>query len=232
MNLSTQVIKEYITRLNKRSSGVTPYKQGIAAARKLALGTITEQEVTDIIQPFLYDWGWMWRVLERIEYVGWQKALAEKARSNASTLEQFRAKELTSNDPTQHKSEITLCYDAFEKVVGPIAAAKILHLLCPSFLPPWDRKIAKAAKTERSSENSDSGKTEKLSANDYFQFTIQVRQFIRTHDTIISKLASLYGKSKVKIADECFWWATQRPLFVLMGNTPDVLPEGGSLTSQ
>jgi len=218
MNLSSQVIKEYVTQINQTSTGVTPYKNGVENADKLALGMITEREVKDVIQPFLYLWGWMYRVLERSEYSGWQRELAKMIGSNASVLEEFRTKELTADDPSQFRSEIKHCYDSFETVVGPIAAAKTLHLLCPSFLPPWDRKIARAAKTERSNGNDEDTKTEKLSGSDYFQFIVQVKNFIHTHDSLVSQLSSLYGKSKVKIADECFWWATQRPLFVLMSS--------------
>jgi hypothetical protein len=32
----------------------------------------------------------------------------------------------------------------FEKVLGPVGAAKALHLLAPQFFPLWDRAIAKA----------------------------------------------------------------------------------------
>jgi hypothetical protein len=37
----------------------------------------------------------------------------------------------------------TLFHD-FESVLGPVGAAKALHLLAPSFFPLWDRAIAKA----------------------------------------------------------------------------------------
>jgi hypothetical protein len=32
----------------------------------------------------------------------------------------------------------------FEEVLGPVGAAKVLHLLAPMFFPLWDRKIAQA----------------------------------------------------------------------------------------
>jgi hypothetical protein len=35
-------------------------------------------------------------------------------------------------------------YQSFEKVLGPVGAAKTLHLLCPCLFPLWDRAIAKA----------------------------------------------------------------------------------------
>jgi hypothetical protein len=35
-------------------------------------------------------------------------------------------------------------FEAFEAVLGPVGAAKALHLLAPDFFPLWDRTIAKA----------------------------------------------------------------------------------------
>lgn len=43
---------------------------------------------------------------------------------------------------------IQLCklFNEFETVLGPVGAAKALHLLAPKLFPLWDRKIAKAYK--------------------------------------------------------------------------------------
>jgi hypothetical protein len=35
-------------------------------------------------------------------------------------------------------------FNSFEHVLGPVGAAKSLHLLAPKFFPIWDRAIAKA----------------------------------------------------------------------------------------
>jgi hypothetical protein len=39
-------------------------------------------------------------------------------------------------------------FDSFERVLGPVGAAKSLHLLAPKFFPLWDRKIAKHCRCE------------------------------------------------------------------------------------
>lgn len=39
---------------------------------------------------------------------------------------------------------VTGIFDQFEAVLGPVGAAKSLHLLAPHFFPLWDRAIAKA----------------------------------------------------------------------------------------
>ncbi len=38
-------------------------------------------------------------------------------------------------------SPITTIFTDFEAVLGPVGAAKCLHLLVPRFFPLWDRKI-------------------------------------------------------------------------------------------
>ncbi|MCR4403910.1 MAG: hypothetical protein NUW06_01205 [Candidatus Acetothermia bacterium] len=35
-------------------------------------------------------------------------------------------------------------FEDFERVLGPVGAAKCLHLLAPRFSPLWDRAIARA----------------------------------------------------------------------------------------
>jgi hypothetical protein len=41
-------------------------------------------------------------------------------------------------------AELEVIFRDFEKVLGPVGAAKALHLLAPGFLPLWDRAIAVA----------------------------------------------------------------------------------------
>lgn len=61
------------------------------------------------------------------------------------------AKEIISNFrtntilslPEKDKDEICKIFVAFEEVLGPVGAAKSLHLLAPRFFPLWDRTIAK-----------------------------------------------------------------------------------------
>lgn len=40
--------------------------------------------------------------------------------------------------------QCTTLFSVFEAVLGPVGAAKTLHLMAPEFFPLWDRKIANA----------------------------------------------------------------------------------------
>jgi hypothetical protein len=42
------------------------------------------------------------------------------------------------------QQSLSAVFTSFETVLGPVGAAKALHLLAPRFMPLWDRKIAAA----------------------------------------------------------------------------------------
>jgi len=212
MELSREIIREYVKCLNDKPTAY-PYKQGLNDMNKIDLKDITEEDVATYIKCFLYDFGWMQRVLERSEYRGWEENLAKQIQANHERLDYFKTKNLEDVNLREFESDIKCCYESFQDAVGPIAAAKTLHFICPNFFPLWDRKIAKAAGRERNQGISGNGKVKGLSAKDYYMFVQQVQAFIHKRD-IISELANQYGKGKVKIADECLWSATQRPLYL------------------
>lgn len=55
----------------------------------------------------------------------------------------FRQRSIQSLNQ-EDKNEVVLVFKAFEEVLGPVGAAKCLHLLAPCFFPLWDRAIAEA----------------------------------------------------------------------------------------
>lgn len=214
MELGEEIVQEYVKRLNQGTRGYD-YKQGLKDMEKLDLKNITTDDVGRVIEPFLYEWGWMQRVLERMEHLTWREDLATQIHYIHDKIEDFERKDLGEVHLAEHESDIKSCYESFKEAVGPVAAAKALHFICPDFFPPWDRKIAKAARRERKLDIWRVGKVEEYSAEDYYVFTEQVQAFVRKRH-LISKLANQYGKSKVKIADECLWMATQRPLSLFL----------------
>ena len=62
---------------------------------------------------------------------------------HAPTILSFRRRSIGTFSKTDGPTVVDLFQD-FEKVVGPVGAAKCLHLLAPSFFPLWDRAITKA----------------------------------------------------------------------------------------
>ncbi len=64
-------------------------------------------------------------------------------RSHRDTFAQYRGRDIRD---LRHDEEqiIASLFQSFETVLGPVGAAKTLHLLAPSFFPIWDRTIAVA----------------------------------------------------------------------------------------
>lgn len=58
-------------------------------------------------------------------------------------LAAFRQRTIESWSP-QDEAAVSRIFTDFERLLGPVGAAKGLHLLAPSFFPLWDRKIAAA----------------------------------------------------------------------------------------
>jgi hypothetical protein len=44
----------------------------------------------------------------------------------------------------RHKSAVDRLFADFERLLGPVGAAKALHLMAPRLFPIWDRTIASA----------------------------------------------------------------------------------------
>lgn len=61
--------------------------------------------------------------------------------SHGGSLHAFRRRSIKGFSDTDEKP-VTAIFDAFDRVLGPVGAAKCLHLLAPRFYPLWDRAIA------------------------------------------------------------------------------------------
>jgi hypothetical protein len=61
--------------------------------------------------------------------------------AHEQALEVAKSRTLTSLDPEDGVG-VESVFTAFEELLGPVGAAKALHLLAPNFFPIWDRRIA------------------------------------------------------------------------------------------
>jgi hypothetical protein len=59
------------------------------------------------------------------------------------SLKAYRSRHLLLLE-TDEVDELSKLFEDFESVLGPVGAAKALHLLAPEFFPLWDRKIARS----------------------------------------------------------------------------------------
>jgi hypothetical protein len=65
-------------------------------------------------------------------------------RSTQPALDHWRRAELRPAEILGWPTEILATFTEFETLLGPVGAAKALHLLAPGFFPIWDRTIAAA----------------------------------------------------------------------------------------
>lgn len=69
------------------------------------------------------------------------KSIDELWEKHQNTLAEYR-KRMIDNVNRNEQATITSLFQYFEKILGPVGAAKSLHLLAPGFFPLWDRAIA------------------------------------------------------------------------------------------
>ena len=211
MALLDTIIKEYVNKYNSGEDAEEVYRKSIQAARRLNLKNVSKEDIEQVAQPFLYEWGRMGRVLGRAKFVNWRESLANVVSRNASLLQRYATIDLTDADLPFKRQHIAGLCESFRGAVSQVAATKCLHLFCPGFFPMWDTAIAGAARKERNASG-----LEEFSTEDFCQFVEQIRSFIVSNSVLISFLAEKYDKTKVKIVDEIFWWATQRPLCLIL----------------
>lgn len=79
-------------------------------------------------------------------------------------LENLRERDLAQSDIGIVGTDIRSLYEDFHSVLGGVATAKVLHLICPRVFPAWDTGIAKGFKKEI---NADPAMAPKLSGEDF-----------------------------------------------------------------
>ena len=190
------------------------YVQRVAGTN---IAGITEAEVADVVQSFLYRWGRMGRVLGKPCFNGWQAQVASIIRSHSGPLKQFQGADIETVNLHHHSGDVITLYESFRTAVSQIASAKVLNLLCPDFFPLWDNAIASAMRVEfaNMAGYSFDASVKPFSGEDYLRFMEGVQLFISRHSDVISVLSTQYEQRRLKIVDACFWYMTGRPFFLI-----------------
>ena len=167
------------------------------------LNSITVAQVTEIIEPYLYKWGRMSRVMGTRKYWNWRQDLTEAYHMCGNLLHTYRGLDLGSVDLAEYKEGTKVCYDSFTLSVGPVSAGKVLHLTCPSYFPMWDTDISKTIREEMFPGG---GKGMGLFTFDaYYQFMHANKYFLNAYREELENLAQKHGKPKLKILDAWLW---------------------------
>jgi len=144
------LIQEYVDQFERNFKGDSKYTKHLREMDAIKLNYITEKDTLDIIKPYLYyDWGKMNRVLGQRKFSGWETNITQQIKSNHVLLDFFKQRNLYDSLLDELDTKIKQCYQSLFVVVGKIASAKVLHLLCPAFFPAWDNPIANAVSNEK-----------------------------------------------------------------------------------
>ena len=120
--------------------------------------------------------------------------------ANQSTLNLFRSRNIVSYSPDeaptiralfdQFLNALRICEGTKKGVSSPVAVAKALHLLAPSFFPLWDAEIAKGYGCRYGNR----------AAETYISFLLKMKRFAERLQTPID--GQLMEKPLLKLIDE------------------------------
>jgi hypothetical protein len=108
----------------------------------LALEGKTTLSVAESLAVLLQTWNAMYYRFHPFNTEHFQ-AFESVVSSQSSAVAVYRSRSIMdfATDEFQAISDV---FTAFEMVLGPVGAAKALHLLAPQFFPLWDREIVKS----------------------------------------------------------------------------------------
>ncbi len=109
---------------------------------ELALRRATSLTVAEALAVLLQTWNKAYYQYRRFDAQHFQSIEAVVA-ENLDALEAFRPRSIDNLSP-EDEGPVRTLFSRFERVLGPVGAAKCLHLLAPRFFPLWDRAIAES----------------------------------------------------------------------------------------
>ena len=175
------------------------YEQCVEELARIRVSQLNETLENRILRPFLLSWGQMGRVLGNEG----PKAVCKRLRSISEEIEPLRKKDLFSIDLERNRGLIIKLFDGLcgttfmnrkgkRKRVGPTAASKALHLVCPDLFIMWDSKIR--IKYGRQGVG-----------HEYFEFLKDMKDVADEVNTAIEHLEKTYGRRPTKLLDEYNW---------------------------
>lgn len=108
----------------------------------LAIQGKTSLSVTEALAVLLQTWNqayYRYRPFDSEHFADIERLIA----SHEQTIMDFRQRSIETFSSSDEATVMRL-FEDFEIVLGPVGAAKCLHLLSPLFFPLWDRSIAEA----------------------------------------------------------------------------------------
>lgn len=109
----------------------------------LALAHQTSLTVAEALAVLLQTWNAQYYRFKKRFDVAHFEAIESLLGSYHDALTGYRNRHILTFE-VHEEDDVAALFCNFERVLGPVGAAKALHLLAPEFFPLWDRKIAEA----------------------------------------------------------------------------------------
>lgn len=227
----SELVEEYIKQCEqeydpssseRNGKSEKAYSESLEKMKHIDLQDFTKEnteQIIQIVQRYLYDWGSMGRVLRSKRFQNWQSRLTEEIWLNRELLKDFSSKDLIAVKLSECAKDIQSCYESLSgpakhKVVGHIAATKVLHLICPNFFPMWDNAIADGVRNQLKKRGDKETRIKAFSKEDYYRFVCVIQDFAKQNEHVLSKFTCEPHKTKLKVLDECLLWAVRRPYYL------------------
>jgi hypothetical protein len=107
---------------------------------ELALQSATSLTVSEALAVLLQTWNKAYYQYHKFDNAHFSN-IEELLLRHHDILIEYRDRTI-ENLSSLEKTAVTELFQSFEVVLGPVGAAKALHLLAPGFFPLWDRAIA------------------------------------------------------------------------------------------
>lgn len=108
----------------------------------LSLRQLTKISLAEALAVLLQTWNKAYYQYRRFDQ-DHLRQIEELVDRHGSLLGNLRSRSILTFEDSEG-DRVRVLFAHFAEVLGPVGAAKCLHLLAPSFFPLWDRAIAKA----------------------------------------------------------------------------------------
>ncbi len=137
-----QELKEARHRFEENEPRDLFYRAATELVRLALQDNKAELSLAEALAVLLRTWNetfYRYKPFNRLHLLGDLKTLIDRHQEDLEILRDRSIESFSDKDETTVKR----LFRSFEEALGPVGAAKCLHLLAPQFFPLWDREIAK-----------------------------------------------------------------------------------------
>lgn len=228
-----RILEAFVYAQNRVQKDDHKYFGYINKMKKANLADMSSADM-DTVRDFLLKFGGMGRAGVKDDIPRAQSTI----HGYADFLQCARGRQLHQGNLASYHNHVIKVFGALRDVVGPVSAAKTLHLICPEFFPLWDSSIIALCNSSCKAKHrcllieiikveSDKDPQKKravITGKGYYSFMEFTDRFIHKYYQHLCQIQSVLNSSKppdeqkglLKIVDEFNMHATHAPFYYLM----------------